>query len=169
MAMLARKGLEQGIATATVFVQVALPPEHLQALATLPTTVQVNVQVMHFHHLFSKKMIWGIPRNGIFVHSERSGHGGLHLIFDQTFSCNLPLDSCAEPLWVSVLQISPAYAPPTTPPPFQVSKLPDRQWNQAARSKFSEDASNAQRSPCIDAIKTRHSKSIPPLSHSLAG
>ena len=54
MAMLARKGLEQGIATATVFVQVTLPPEHLQALATLPTTVQVNVQVMHFHHLFRR-------------------------------------------------------------------------------------------------------------------
>ena len=55
MAMLARKGLEQGIATATVVVQVALPPEHLQALATLPTTVQVNVQVMRFHHLFRRK------------------------------------------------------------------------------------------------------------------
>ena len=55
MAMLARKGLEQGIATATVFVQVTLPPEQLQALATLPTTVQVNVQVMHFHHLFRRK------------------------------------------------------------------------------------------------------------------
>jgi hypothetical protein len=55
MAMLARKGLGQGIAAATVFVQVALPPEHLQTLATLPTTMQVNVKVMRFHHLFRRK------------------------------------------------------------------------------------------------------------------